>query len=59
MREHGFIKNRDYQECFGVARATANRALGEMVEKGVLARSEGTRTYLPGPGWDGWEGTRN
>jgi ATP-dependent DNA helicase RecG len=54
MDSKGFVKNRDYQDCFGVERQAATKSLGELVEARVLARAEGERRYKPGPAWEGW-----
>jgi ATP-dependent DNA helicase RecG len=56
MDDRGFVKNQGYQECFGVNRQVATRALADLVEAGVLVRAQGTRRYQPGPRWEGWVG---
>lgn len=54
MDSKGFVKNQDYQDCFGTERQAATKALAELVEAGVLTRAEGERRYKPGPGWESW-----
>lgn len=54
MDGKGFLKNLDYQECFGVSRQAANKALSELVESSVLTRTENGRRYFTGPNWDAW-----
>lgn len=54
MESKGFVKNRDYQDCFGTERQTATKALADLVDGGVLTRAEGERRYKPGPHWESW-----
>jgi ATP-dependent DNA helicase RecG len=60
MEAQGFVKNQDYQDCFGVSPSTAKRALAALVKEETLVRDGDSRgRYLPGPKWSDWSMARH
>ena len=59
MEAQGFVKNQDYQDCFGVSPTTAKRALAALVKEEILIRAGDSRRYQLGPKWADWSMARH